>query len=165
VAFGIVDVFMCFTEIQLEAKGWAALTEKQIAEIVNDSDFYVHIILKSSPSASSSSENNEVFQNHQIGWFGHYFIKESVILVFHRSLSILQHILHSEIAANWMSTWYILYPKILAYTVIAIQTNLCAEQQIEAELLKPSTKHWRREQWQPITIIDMKKFLPVYWRW
>jgi hypothetical protein len=59
------------------------LTEKQVAEIVNDSDSDSDFILKSSPSASSSSsEYNEEFWNHQITWFSKYFVKEIGIPLF-----------------------------------------------------------------------------------
>jgi hypothetical protein len=42
---------------------------------------------------------------------------------------------------------------------IVDQTNLYAQQQITAELPQPSMKHRHSEQWQPVTITGMKKFV------
>ena len=38
------------------------------------------------------------------------------------------------------------------------QTNLYAQQQI-AKMLRPITKHAHSEEWKPVTVIEIKKFL------
>jgi len=42
--------------------------------------------------------------------------------------------------------------------IVVDQTNLYAQQQI-AKMPRPVTKHARSEEWKPVTVIDMKKFL------
>ena len=42
--------------------------------------------------------------------------------------------------------------------IVVDQTNLYAQQQI-AEMPRPVTKHARSEEWKPVTVIEMKKFL------
>ena len=42
--------------------------------------------------------------------------------------------------------------------IVMDQTNLYAQQQIE-KMLRPVTKHARSEEWKPVTVIEMKKFL------
>jgi hypothetical protein len=42
--------------------------------------------------------------------------------------------------------------------IVVNQTNLYAQQQI-ATMPQPVTKHARSEQWKPVTLYDMKKFL------
>ena len=45
------------------------------------------------------------------------------------------------------------------FTEIAVdQTNLYAQQQI-AKMPRPVTKHASSEEWKPVTVIEMKKFL------
>jgi len=42
--------------------------------------------------------------------------------------------------------------------IVVDQTNLYAQQQI-AKMPRPVTKHARSEEWKPVTVIEMKKFL------
>jgi hypothetical protein len=42
--------------------------------------------------------------------------------------------------------------------IVVDQTNLYAQQQI-AKMPRPITKHARSEEWKPVTVIEMKKFL------
>ena len=42
--------------------------------------------------------------------------------------------------------------------VVVDQTNLYTQQQI-AKMPRPVTKHARSEEWKPVTVIEMKKFL------
>jgi hypothetical protein len=48
-------------------------------------------------------------------------------------------------------------PTELTETVVD-QTNLCAQQQI-AKMPRSVTKHPNIEEWKPVTVIEMKKFL------
>jgi hypothetical protein len=42
--------------------------------------------------------------------------------------------------------------------IVVDQTNLYAQQQI-TKMPRPFTKHARSEEWKPVTVIEMKKFL------
>ena len=42
--------------------------------------------------------------------------------------------------------------------IVVDQTNLYAQQQI-AKMPRPVTKHARSEEWKPVTVIEIKKFL------
>jgi len=44
--------------------------------------------------------------------------------------------------------------------IVVDQKNLCAQQQI-AKMPRPVTKYARSEEWKPIRVIEMKKFLSL----
>jgi len=62
-----------------------------------------------------------------------------------------------ENEADVMSYFDHYIPPELIETVVD-QTNLYAQQQI-AKMPRPVTKHARSEEWKPVTVIKMKKFL------
>ena len=62
-----------------------------------------------------------------------------------------------ENEADMMSYFHHYIPPELIEIVVD-QTNLYAQQQI-VKMLRPVTKHARGEEWKPVTVIEMKKFL------
>ena len=45
--------------------------------------------------------------------------------------------------------------------LVVDQTDLYAQQQI-VKMLHPVTKHARSEEWKPVTVIEIKKFLGLF---
>ena len=62
-----------------------------------------------------------------------------------------------ENEADMMSYFHHYIPPELIEIVVD-QTNLYAQQQI-MKMIRPVTKHARSEEWKPVTVIEMKKFL------
>jgi len=129
-----------------------------VNEIVNDSDSDTDNIPEFSSSEESESESaNESDYESNISIPTTWFSKND------RQLRIphftgnpgMQFAVENEADVMSYLDHYIA-PELIE--IVVDQTNLYAQQQI-AKMPRPVTKHARSEEWKPVTVIKMKKFL------